>query len=475
VDDCFPNHDNHEGARIGPELEKGKMESPSRTRGSHVVRAELAPISRLLLSSQHIIHNEVVAGASLFMAAIIALCWANSPWQDTYQTFVGMPIGFSVGSFTLVLDLRHWVNDGLMVIFFFVVGLEIKREFVDGELAEWRSAIFPLGTAIGGMIVPALLYWGVNRRLETAAGWGVPIPTDIAFALGVLALLGNRIPMQLRIALLALAVVDDIGAILVIALFYASSVSWLALASAVAILGLIAAMRSIGVRTVALYVGVGAAFWLSVQLSGVHATIAGVILGALTPASAWFSHPTFADRIEPLLRRFKSIHREADTDSASVVLGQIETLTQETEPVLDRLQRIVSPWVSYGVLPLFALVNSGVTLSTDHIQDAVSSPVTQGVLFGLCIGKPLGVLGASWLMVQLKVARVPSELTWTHLWGLGILAGIGFTVSLFVTGLAFGSGAYAEQAKIGILTASFLAATLGSLLLYFAAGKERSA
>ena len=164
------------------------MESSSRTRGSHHVRAERAPISRLLLSSQHIIHNEVVAGTSLFVAAIIALCWANSPWQDTYEAFVGMPIGWSVGSFTLLLDLRHWVNDGLMVIFFFVVGLEIKREFVDGELAEWPSAVFPVGTAIGGMIIPALVYWAVNRQHETAAGWGVPIPTDIAFALGVLAL-----------------------------------------------------------------------------------------------------------------------------------------------------------------------------------------------------------------------------------------------------------------------------------------------
>jgi len=211
------------------------MNTPSRTRGSHDVRAELAPVSRLLLSAQSIIHSEVVAGGSLFVAAIIALLWANSPWQESYYTMVSIPVGFSFGSFSFSLDLRHWVNDGLMVIFFFVVGLEIKREFVDGELAEWPSAVFPVGTAIGGMIIPALLYWAMNRQRETAAGWGVPIPTDIAFALGVLALLGDRIPMQLRIALLALAVVDDIGAILVIALFYASNVSWVALACALAI------------------------------------------------------------------------------------------------------------------------------------------------------------------------------------------------------------------------------------------------
>ena len=448
------------------------MNTPSRTRGSHDVRAELAPVSRLLLSAQYIIHNEVVAGGSLFVAALIALVWANSPWQGSYYAIVSIPVGFSFGSFSFSLDLRHWVNDGLMVIFFFAVGLEIKREFVHGELAGWPSAVFPVGTAIGGMIIPALLYWVVNRQRETAAGWGVPIPTDIAFALGVLALLGNRIPMQLRIALLALAVVDDIGAILVIALFYASSVSWMALACALAILGMIVGMRWIGVRTVALYVAVGAAFWLAVQLSGVHATIAGVILGALTPASAWFSHPNFTDRIEPLLRRFKSTQKQADTESAKVVLGQIETLTQETEPVLDRLQRIVSPWVSFGILPLFALVNSGVTLSTEHIQEALSSPVAQGIVLGLCVGKPVGVLGASWLMVQLKVAPIPSALSWTHLWGLGILAGIGFTVSLFITGLTFGSGEYAEQAKIGILTASLVAATIGSLLLYFADGRR---
>jgi NhaA family Na+:H+ antiporter len=436
------------------------------------VRAELAPVSRLLLSAQSIIHSEVVAGGSLFVAAIIALLWANSPWQESYYTMVSIPVGFSFGSFSFSLDLRHWVNDGLMVIFFFVVGLEIKREFVDGELAEWPSAVFPVGTAIGGMIIPALLYWAMNRQRETAAGWGVPIPTDIAFALGVLALLGDRIPMQLRIALLALAVVDDIGAILVIALFYASNVSWVALACALAILAIIVGMRWIGVRTVALYVSVGTVFWLAVQLSGVHATIAGVILGALTPASAWFSHPTFTDRIEPLLRRFKSTQRQADPESAKVVLGQIETLTQETEPVLDRLQRIVSPWVNFGILPLFALVNCGVTLSTEHIQEALSSPVAQGIVLGLCVGKPLGVLGSSWLMVQLNIARVPTALSWTHLWGLGILAGIGFTVSLFITGLVFGGGEYAEQAKIGILTASLVAAAIGSLLLYFADGRR---
>jgi NhaA family Na+:H+ antiporter len=436
------------------------------------VRAELAPVSRLLLSAQSIIHSEVVAGGSLFVAAIIALLWANSPWQESYYTMVSIPVGFSFGSFSFSLDLRHWVNDGLMVIFFFVVGLEIKREFVDGELAEWPSAVFPVGTAIGGMIIPALLYWAMNRQRETAAGWGVPIPTDIAFALGVLALLGDRIPMQLRIALLALAVVDDIGAILVIALFYASNVSWVALACALAILAIIVGMRWIGVRTVALYVSVGTVFWLAVQLSGVHATIAGVILGALTPASAWFSHPTFTDRIEPLLRRFKSTQRQADPESAKVVLGQIETLTQETEPVLDRLQRIVSPWVNFGILPLFALVNCGVTLSTEHIQEALSSPVAQGIVLGLCVGKPVGVLGSSWLMVQLNIARVPTALSWTHLWGLGILAGIGFTVSLFITGLVFGGGEYAEQAKIGILTASLVAAAIGSLLLYFADGRR---
>lgn len=448
------------------------MESPFRTRGSHDVRAELAPVSRLLLSAEHIIHSEVVAGASLFVAAVIALLWANSPWKETYHVLVSIPIGFTFGSFSFSLDLRHWVNDALMVIFFFVVGLEIKREFVHGELAEWPSAIFPVGTAVGGMIIPALLYWLFNRQHDTVAGWGVPIPTDIAFALGVLALLGKRIPMQLRLALLALAVVDDIGAILVIALFYASSFSWLAFGCAGIILGAILGMRWIGVRTVPLYVGVGAGFWLAVQLSGVHATIAGVILGALTPASAWFSHPTFGDRIEPLLRRFKSTQRHADTESAKVVLGQIETLTQETEPILDRLQRIVSPWVSYGVLPLFALVNSGVTLSTEHIQTALSTPVTQGIVFGLCIGKPLGVLGASWMMVQLKVAPLPRGLNWAHLWALGLLAGIGFTVSLFITGLAFDSREYMEQAKIGILTASLVAATMGSLLLLFATGRD---
>ncbi len=348
---------------------------------------------------------------------------------------------------------------------FFLVGLEIKRECVHGELAEWRVAIFPVAAAAGGMIVPALIYWGLNHGQETAVGWGIPIPTDIAFALGVLALLGSRIPVQLRLFLLTLAIADDIGAILVIATFYVQHISWLALSGAIAILGFIVGMRWIGLRTVGLFVVVGAIFWLAVQRSGIHPTIAGVILGLLTPSSAWFSHSTFSDRMTPLLQRFTRIGGKADAESSAAMLGRIETLAQETEPLVERLQRVVYPWVTFGVLPLFALVNCGVSFSMQGLQDSLFSPVTQGILFGLVLGKPLGVLGGSWLIVRSRIARLPAPLTWHHLWGVGALAGIGFTVSLFVTGLAFDSGNQAEQAKIGILSASVLAGSLGYCML----------
>ncbi len=441
------------------------MKTPARTRGTLDVRAEHASLSRWLLPAQRVIHNEVVAGITLLIAASLALLWANSPWKDSYQDLVSLPLGFQAGSFEFSLDLRHWVNDGLMVVFFFLVGLEIKRECVHGELAEWRVAIFPVAAAAGGMIVPALIYWVLNHGQETAVGWGIPIPTDIAFALGVLALLGSRIPVQLRLFLLTLAIADDIGAILVIATFYVQHISWLALSGAIAILGFIVGMRWIGLRTVGLFVVVGAIFWLAVQRSGIHPTIAGVILGLLTPSSAWFSHSTFSDRMTPLLQRFTRTGGKADAESSAAMLGRIETLAQETEPLVERLQRVVYPWVTFGVLPLFALVNCGVSFSMQGLQDSLFSPVTQGILFGLVLGKPLGVLGGSWLIVRSRIARLPAPLTWHHLWGVGALAGIGFTVSLFVTGLAFDSGNQAEQAKIGILSASVLAGSLGYCML----------
>ncbi|MGH7230872.1 MAG: Na+/H+ antiporter NhaA, partial [Nitrospiraceae bacterium] len=444
------------------------MAIPPRSRGSTNVRAKRSPISReLLLPAQYYIHNEVVGGVALFIAALAALAWANSPWNESYRGFQETIITVNVGGFSVSKDLRHWINDGLMVLFFFVVGLKIQREFVRGDLADPGKAALPIAAALGGMVVPVAVFLAISPG-EGNRGWGIPMATDIAFALGVLALLERRIPSQLRVFLLALATVDDIGAILVIAVFYSSDLSATALGAAALLFGILAAMRWVGVRNVAVYLAVAMLFWVSVLKSGIHATIGGVVLGALTPAQPWFSRETFVDSAGRRMETFTRALGHADTERAEAVLGEIEELTRMTEAPLERLERIVHPWVSYLVLPLFALANAGVALSGDMLRDALASPLTLGIAAGLLIGKPAGIVGFSLLAVRAGFATLSKEITWSHVIGVGILGGIGFTVSLFITGLAFEDQQLRAQAKVGILAASLVAGLIGYGWLYWA-------
>jgi NhaA family Na+:H+ antiporter len=434
------------------------MSVPPRSRGSVGAQAEHSYLARqVLLPIQAFVHTEATAGVILLAAAVGAIIWANSPWDRSYSDLWETTITVDVRLFSISEDLRLWINKGLMAFFFFVVGLEIKRELVHGELGSPRRAALPAVAALGGMVLPALLFLALNAGGDGARGWGIPMAVDIAFALGVLALLGRRVPSEVRIFVLALAIADDIGAILVVAIFYSEGFSLEALGVALLLLGVIVAMNRAGVRGLNAYLLVGALFWVAVFKSGVHATIAGVVLGLLAPASPYFSKRTFAESIGTLVAGFRRAIAQGDEERAEVVLGQLEELTQGTEAPLERLERLFHPLTSYAVLPLFALANAGLDLSGDVFKDAVSSSVTLGIILGLVVGNPLGIVGFSWVAVRLGITSLPAGMRWAHMVGIGLLGGVGFTVSLFITGLAFEDAELISEAKVGILAASVIA------------------
>jgi Na+:H+ antiporter, NhaA family len=400
---------------------------------------------------------EAAGGIVLVAAALAAMLWANSPWSASYEDLWTTELGIRVGGFEIREDLRHWVNDALMVIFFFVVGLEIKYEMVSGELRDPKAASVPIFAALGGMVVPAAIYAAFNAGGAGAAGWGIPMATDIAFAVGVLSLLGRRIPSPARVFLLTLAIVDDIGAIVVIAVFYTADLSmgWLAVAGGGLLV--VVGLRWIRVWSMSAYVVVGFVVWFATYESGVHATIAGVALGLLAPAL-------------PLLdqEHTRAYAREAIADEHldAQELRRYRFLLGESVPVAERLGSKLHPWSSYVVLPIFALANAGIALSASGLAQALAAPVTAGIALGLLLGKPLGIVAASWLAVRSGLGRLPDRTGWPVMYGLGVVAGIGFTVSLFITGLSFpGSGDLVADAKIGVLGASVLAAVVGSVML----------
>jgi NhaA family Na+:H+ antiporter len=392
------------------------------------------------------LRTEAAGGIVLLGAAAVALVWANSPWQASYHDLwtTELPIGF--GDHVLRLDLRDWVNDGLMAVFFLVVGLEIKRELVEGELREPRRAALPAIAAVGGMLVPALLYLALNAGGEGARGWGIPMATDIAMVVGAMSLLGSRVRPSMKVFLLALAIVDDVGAILVIAFVYSRSIDGAALALALGLLVLVVVMRVAGVRPVVAYVVVGVALWVALHESGVHATLVGVALGLLAPAGA-----------------AGGTRGESDASVAPVPAS-----------VVDRLEHRLHPWSSFVVLPLFALANAGIPLGADAVADAVVSPIAWGVVLGLVVGKPVGILAFSWLGHRLRIGVLPDGATGPALAGIAVLGGIGFTVSLFVTGLAFDRVVLQDEAKTGILAASVVAATVGTLVIRLGGPRRRT-
>ena len=415
-----------------------------------LARSVARPLGRFL-------HVEAAGGVVLLAATVVALAWANSPWSSGYAELWSSQAGVSLAGHSLVLDLRHWVNDGLMTLFFFVIGLEIKQEVVGGQLASPRAAAIPAIGAVGGMVVPAAVYTAVNAGGAGADGWAIPMATDVAFALGVLALLGRWVPPGLKVVLLALAIVDDIGAIVVIAAFYTSDIEPGWLAAAAAGLAAVALIRRRGVRYMPVYAVLGAAVWFATYRSGVHATVAGVALGLLTPARPLMPEVD-ADRVAGEL--------SGDTAVSAAEVRAISFRIRESVPVAERLQDLLHPWTSFVVVPLFALANAGVAVSSGALADAATSPVTLGVVLGLVVGKTVGVAGAVALGRRLGLGVLPPGVTMRHVVGMGGLAGIGFTVSLFVTGLAFGDGALADQAKLGILAASVLAAAVGAVVLW---------
>jgi NhaA family Na+:H+ antiporter len=399
----------------------------------------------------------------LLVAAVASLGWANSPWRGAYDALWHTQLTVRLGDWQLSEDLRHWVNDGLMALFFLVVGLEIKRELTTGELRQARAAALPAIAALGGMVVPALLYLALNPSGEAARGWGIPMATDIAFALGVLAIVGRGLPAALRSYLLALAIVDDIGAILVIAVFYSGSISWGPLLTAGALLALVLVLQRLRVRWTFVYVLVGIGLWLATFESGVHATIAGVALGLATPAVA-FQRPR-AVSIEAHRIADHTVDDPVPPDADAHHWLYLAGLTREAVSPLARVEELLHPWTSYLVIPVFALANAGVSISRSSLRDAVTSSVTLGVVAGLLIGKTLGVSAFTWAATSTKIATLPEGVRWSQLVGVAVLAGIGFTVSLFITSLAFATPAIQDTAKVGILAASLLAGLLGALLL----------
>jgi NhaA family Na+:H+ antiporter len=407
--------------------------------------------------------TEVSGGVLLLVAALVALVWANSPFAGGYERLWRTELTLQVGPWTMAEDLRHWVNDGLMTLFFFVVGLEIKRELTVGELRDPRAAALPVLAAVGGMLIPAALFLAVNPPGEASRGWGIPMATDIAFALGVIALVNRSVPSSLRLFLLAVAIVDDIGAIAVIALFYSVGIDLAALAAALGLLGAILVLRRAGVHRMPMYVMFGIATWFAMFESGLHPTIAGVALGLLTPASPLHRPAQVSQEARRVADETDDDPSPPDADAHHWLY--LARLSRETLSPLGRLEHTLHPWTSYVIVPLFALANAGVGLSLDDLRLSVGSSVWIGVVLGLVLGKTAGVVLGSFLSVRLGVASLPSGVTWSHVLGAAVLAGIGFTVSLFITNLAFTDPELIAAAKVGILTASLLAGVAGVTIL----------
>jgi NhaA family Na+:H+ antiporter len=400
------------------------------------------------------IDREVAGGVLLLLATAAALIWANSAWADGYHNFWRAEIELAVGSWHLPhLSVGHFVNDALMALFFFVVGLEIKRELVTGDLRSFRAAALPAIGALGGMVVPAALYLTLNGAGEASRGWGIPMATDIAFAVGIVALLGARVSPKIKLFLLTLAIVDDIGAIAVIAIFYTSdfSTNWLLIA--VAGLVVVWVLQRLRVWAMPIYAVLGVFIWYATLESGVHATIAGVALGLLTPA-------------RPLLNR-RDAQQIVDALPSDANVSQVRHasfLAQESVPLTERLENMLHPFTAFMIIPVFALANAGISLSSDKISDAASSSVTLGIVLGLVVGKPVGITLFAWVATRFGFA-LPEGVRWPQFIGMGFAAGIGFTVSIFLAGLAFESYAITDLAKIGILVASLIAAIAALSLL----------
>lgn len=437
------------------------MSIPPRTAGNLYARSTL--FGRAISGpAQQFIHTEGASGRLLLAAALLALAWANSPWADAYERLWEHEVTLNIGFIRVQEDLRHWVNDGLMSIFFFLITLEVKREVTRGELSTPRNAALPLAAALGGMVVSASIYLAFNAGGEHPNGWGIPIATDTAFALGALALTARGAPSALVTLLLGTAVVDDVIAMLVIAIFYTESLDLTATLVAGGMFGAVLLAQWLGIRAIGAYLVIAFAMWLAVLTSGVHATIAGVLMGILTPARPHVDMRLLPERARPLLAIIERTGDDRDPE-ADRALGELEALVYDTESPLERLEHLIHPWSGFVVLPLFALANAGIPLNVDALGDAVESTVSLGIFLGLWVGKPLGIVLGAWLAVRVGWAALPRGVHWGQITGIGVLSGIGFSVSIFITDLAF-EGAVAEEAKLGILAATTLSALTGIVI-----------
>ncbi len=432
---------------------------------------------KVLTPFEEFIHQETTSGMLLMVCTVIALGVVNFGFLDTYQHILHAPVSFALGSLILEKTLHHWINDGLMALFFFVVGLEIKREVIVGELSDIRQASLPIIAAIGGMVVPAGLYYLIITTPEASTGWGIPMATDIAFAVGILVLLGSRAPKALLTFLVALAIVDDLGAVIVIALFYTDTIYWSALGIAAALFILLVLMNVFGIRKPLPYFLIGILLWLAMLKSGIHATLAGVLTALTIPARPKFEPHQFSKHVRKMLDKFDLCHKPGMSimrnEEQRSILQTLENGVHMVETPLQRLEHSMHTPVAFLIIPLFALANAGIPVDFASLGQTFSHPVTISVMIGLVLGKFIGIAGFSFLAIKLGLGKMPEGVRFTQIAGVSLLAGIGFTMSIFIAELAFtGQPEYLLMAKTGILFASLIAGIGGYLWLYLAGQKN---
>jgi len=427
-------------------------------------------------TTKNFISQESIGGVILVIAAVVAIVWANSSFYDSYHWLWNeLKMGFSFGDFELEANLHHWINDGLMAVFFFTIGLEVKREIMVGGLSTPKKAFLPIMAAIGGMVVPALVFVLFNKgNLEGMNGWGIPMATDIAFSLGILALLGSRVHINLKIFLTALAIADDLGAIFVIAIFYTEEINFAELLNGGIFIGILLIANFLKVRNTTFYGVVGlAGVWLSFVFSGVHATIAGVLIALTIPVHTKISRDEFIERLKNKINWLTNANAKSEkihTEEQAHLISAVSDLADDVHTPLQKLEHSLHPIVTYFILPLFALSNAGVRIDGSIIE-LLMHPVSIGIIFGLVLGKFLGIAMLVRLFVKLKMASLPEHVTWNHIYGIGFLAGIGFTMSIFIAELAFSDPYLIMVAKVGIIFASVLSALLGVAVFMFGSKK----
>jgi NhaA family Na+:H+ antiporter len=459
---CGPPVEHHPRTMytFNEEMDRNKITRPSASR---------APIERLFSPFQDFFRTEVSGGIVLLISTAVALVWANSPWSDMYFLIWHTPIKISLGEWMLVQSLHQWINDGLMVIFFLLVGLEIKREILVGELSSFRKASLPFAAAAGGMIVPALIYTALNAHQAGSAGWGIPMATDIAFTVGIMALMGDRICFNLKIFLTALAIVDDLGAVIVIALFYSSDISWVSLVPGAVITCALMIANLLGIRHRLVYGVLGFGLWLSFYNSGIHPTVAGIVLAFIIPARPRVNRDEFLEKSRSILDVFEKtgintggniLESRVQQEAAEALV----TASQFVQTPLQRIEHILNPWVTFFIIPVFALTNAGIPLSPELIS-SMTNPVSLGIICGLVLGKQAGITLFTVLAVRTGLSVLPRDVSMKDIYGMACLAGIGFTMSFFVTNLAFEDGRLLSIARLAILTASSLSAVIGWFVL----------